>query len=82
MIRSIYPVIQPNPLIFSGIRFDGDGVGHGCGRDAYLGFNVGWSVKGNSELAPKVMNKLFVILHCPPINQSINQSGRQSQRDP
>ena len=42
-------------LLLSGIRFDGDGVGHGCGREAYLGFNVGWSVTGNSELAPKVI---------------------------
>ena len=53
-------ILIPYPYInslLSGIRFDGDGVGHGCGREAYLGFNVGWSIRGNSELAPKVMMK-------------------------
>ena len=38
-----------------GIRFDGDGVGNGCGRGGYLGYNVGWAVHGNAELAPKAL---------------------------
>ena len=51
-------------ILLSGIRFDGDGVGHGCGREAYLGFNVGWSVTGNSELAPKVILNFEFTMQC------------------
>jgi len=36
-----------------GIRFDGNGVGNSCGRNGYLGYNVGWGITRNSEIFPK-----------------------------
>ena len=63
--------------LFPGIRFDGNGVGPSCGRGAYLGFNVGWHITGNSELAPKV--ELALICGFAVIGLNLAMENKKNQ---
>ena len=79
LLSTIKCAISVGHEVFPGIRFDGNGVGPSCGRGAYLGFNVGWHITGNSELAPKV--ELALICGFAVIGLDLATENKNSRRN-